>query len=105
LILYPLSFPLASTLTAYHLACFLFPGSVGSIVVQLAKSIPDTKVIAVAGGADKCQWVRDVLGADHALDYKAEGFAKDFRKLLKDSGYADCVFENVGGELLDLVSS
>lgn len=63
----------------------LFIGSVGSIVVQLAKSIPNTTVVAVAGGDDKCAWVKETLGADIALNYKADGFAKLFRQTLKVS--------------------
>ena len=47
-------------------------GAVGSLVVQFAKR-HGARVLAVAGGAAKCAWLRDTLGADWTLDYK--GFA------------------------------
>ncbi len=78
-------------------------GSVGSIAVQIAK-LRGAKVIAVAGGAEKCEWIKRELGADEALDYKAPGFYKAYRDtVVKKYGYADVVFENVGGEMLDAV--
>ncbi|CAD6920767.1 unnamed protein product [Tilletia controversa] len=75
-------------------------GSVGSIVVQLAK-IAGATVVAVAGGSAKCAWLKDELKADHALDYKEKGFLPKYKKLLKDLGFIDACFENVGGDLLD----
>ena len=46
-------------------------GAVGSAVGQIAK-IMGCRVVGVAGGAEKCAWLRDALGFDAALDYKAE---------------------------------
>ncbi|KAK0522856.1 hypothetical protein OC834_006123 [Tilletia horrida] len=79
-------------------------GSVGSIVVQIAK-IAGARVVAVAGGQAKCDWLKNDLGADYALDYKAEGFMPKYKKLLKELGFVDACFENVGGELLDVTLS
>lgn len=77
-------------------------GSVGSIVVQLAK-LKGCKVIAVAGGADKCAWLKNTLGADEALDYKDPNFRATYKQITtKKYGYIDAVFENVGGWMLDL---
>ena len=76
-------------------------GSVGSIVVQLCK-LKGCKVIATAGTDEKCKWIKETLGADEALNYKSPSFQKDFRDLIKSNGFAHCVFENVGGEQLDL---
>src|SRR5271170_3314231 len=45
-------------------------GAVGSIVGQIAK-IRGANVIGVAGGAEKCAWLKDQLGFDEAVDYKA----------------------------------
>ena len=72
-------------------------GAVGSAVVQIAKAKGMT-VIGSAGGADKCQWVRD-LGADAAIDYKA---APVVRSLMEAAPKGiDVYFDNVGGEHLD----
>ncbi|TKY84619.1 hypothetical protein EX895_006521 [Sporisorium graminicola] len=77
-------------------------GSVGSIVVQLAK-LKGCKVIAVAGADDKCEWLKSSLGADEALNYKHPDFKQTYRELVtKKYGYIDALFENVGGEILDL---
>jgi len=73
-------------------------GAVGSTVVQIAKASGMT-VIGSAGGADKCAWVKD-LGADHVIDYKAEGSL--VKKLAEAApGGIDVYFDNVGGEHLD----
>jgi NADPH-dependent curcumin reductase CurA len=45
-------------------------GAVGSIFVQIAKKIVGCKtVIGIAGGKEKCDWVKS-LGADECVDYK-----------------------------------
>ncbi|KAK4055378.1 hypothetical protein OIO90_003216 [Microbotryomycetes sp. JL221] len=74
-------------------------GAVGSVACQICK-IRGLKVIAVAGGPDKCKWLQEELGVDVALDYKSPTYNKEFREATK--GYIDCMFDNVGGELLDL---
>ncbi|EPQ29978.1 uncharacterized protein PFL1_02651 [Pseudozyma flocculosa PF-1] len=77
-------------------------GSVGSLVVQMAK-LKGCKVIAVAGSDDKCKWLKESLKADEALNYKHADFKKTYREVTqKKYGYIDVVFENVGGEVLDL---
>ncbi len=50
-------------------------GSVGSIVGQIAK-IKECRVIGVAGGKDKCNWLTSELGFDAAVDYKNEAVFK-----------------------------
>ena len=74
-------------------------GAVGSLVVQLAK-IKGCRVVGVAGGAEKCAWVLDELGADAVIDYRAtenmsEALAEHFPLGL------DVYFDNVGGEILE----
>lgn len=56
-------------------------------------------MIAIAGGAEKCKWLKEVIGVDAALDYKSAGFKKEFKEVV---GYLDVYFDNVGGEILDL---
>ncbi|PSJ40721.1 NADP-dependent oxidoreductase [Allosphingosinicella deserti] len=72
-------------------------GGVGSAVVQIAKAKGMT-VIGSAGGADKCAWVRE-LGADVAIDYKAEPVAHALLRAAPKG--VDVYFDNVGGDHLD----
>jgi NADPH-dependent curcumin reductase CurA len=75
-------------------------GAVGSIVGQIAR-IKGCRVVGIAGGAQKCAYVRDVLGFDACVDYKAGGLAEALRAACP--GGIDVYFENVGGEILDTV--
>jgi hypothetical protein len=75
-------------------------GAVGSVAVQLAKAA-GARVIACAGTADKCAWLRDTLGADAAIDYRAEHVADALSRLAPD-GLA-MAFDNVGGRQLEIV--
>jgi NADPH-dependent curcumin reductase CurA len=75
-------------------------GSVGSIVGQIAR-IKGARAVGIAGGPDKCRWLVEELGFDAAIDYKAG----DLRSQLKASAPdgVDVFFDNVGGEILELV--
>ncbi|KAH8916353.1 alcohol dehydrogenase [Atractiella rhizophila] len=77
-------------------------GSVGIVACQIAKKVFDCKVIAVAGSADKCAWLENDIGVDVALNYKDKDFAKQFREKV---GYLNVMFDNVGGEILNLALS
>ena len=46
-------------------------GAVGSIVGQIAK-IKGCTVIGIAGGQEKCNYIKNELGFDEAIDYKSE---------------------------------
>ena len=72
-------------------------GAVGSAVVQIAKARGMT-VIGSAGGAEKCEWVRE-LGADAAIDYKAGPVVKALMDAAPKG--IDVYFDNVGGDHLD----
>ncbi|KIY02783.1 uncharacterized protein Z520_01248 [Fonsecaea multimorphosa CBS 102226] len=76
-------------------------GAVGSMVVQIAKKVLGCKkVIGFAGTEAKCRWVES-LGADLCLNYKAATFHDDLVQATR--GFVDVFFDNVGGEILDLV--
>ncbi len=75
-------------------------GAVGQTVGQLAK-IKGCRVVGIAGGPEKCQWVVDELGFDACIDYKA-GPVNDGLKTHCPDG-VDIYFDNVGGEILDAV--
>jgi NADPH-dependent curcumin reductase len=75
-------------------------GAVGQTVGQLAK-IKGCRVVGIAGGAAKCEWVVKELGFDACIDYKS-GPVKDGLKEHCPNGI-DVYFDNVGGEILDTV--
>ena len=73
-------------------------GAVGSLVGQIAK-IKGARVVGIAGADDKCRWIKDDLGFDEAINYKKENVLEMLKKHCPDG--IDCVFENVGGQILD----
>jgi NADPH-dependent curcumin reductase CurA len=73
-------------------------GAVGSLVGQLAKARGGT-VIGSAGSPEKVAWLRDELGFDAALDYKAAPIAEQLRAAAPDG--IDVYFDNVGGDHLE----
>ena len=73
-------------------------GSVGSLVGQIAK-IKGCRVIGVAGGAEKCAWLKSELGFDEAVDYKA-GDLYAALKAAAPKGI-DVYFDNTGGDILE----
>lgn len=76
-------------------------GPTGSMVVQIAKKMLSCKkVVGIAGSDDKCKWVES-LGADTCLNYKKPSFKQDLIKAT--DGYVEVYFDNVGGEILDLM--
>lgn len=79
-------------------------GAVGSAVGQLAK-MKGCRVVGIAGGKEKCDYVVNDLGFDACIDYKAAATPKDFFSALKAAtpDGIDGHFENVGGMVLDSV--
>lgn len=75
-------------------------GAVGSVACQLA-AIHGARVIGIAGGPEKGRFVTETLGADAAVDYKNEDVGARLDELAPDG--VDVYFDNVGGELLDVV--
>jgi hypothetical protein len=73
-------------------------GAVGSVVGQLAK-ILGCRVVGIAGGPAKCDYVVRELGLDACLDYKAGGLPEALHAACPSG--VDVYFENVGGEMLD----
>ena len=76
-------------------------GAVGTVVGQLAKSY-GCYVVGIAGGPEKCSYVKDVLKFDECIDYKAG----NLNQTLKDACHngIDIYFENVGGEVTRAVA-
>ncbi|PPU91714.1 NADP-dependent oxidoreductase [Xanthomonas albilineans] len=75
-------------------------GPVGASVAQIAK-LRGANVIAIAGGAEKCRYLRKELGMDTVLDHRAADFAAQLRTAAADG--IDVYFENVGGHVFDAV--
>jgi NADPH-dependent curcumin reductase CurA len=74
-------------------------GATGSTVGQIAKLKGAAKVIGIAGGPRKCEWIVEELGFDAAIDYKSQDVAEALREAAPDG--IDLYFDNVGGEILD----
>jgi NADPH-dependent curcumin reductase CurA len=69
-------------------------GAVGTVVGQLGKEY-GCRVIGIAGGPEKCSFVKDELKFDHCIDYKAENLDEEVKKACPNG--IDIYFENVGG--------
>ncbi len=76
-------------------------GAVGSAVGQIAK-ILGLRAIGIAGGSEKCRYVKEELQFDDCLDYKSENFADKLGLACPDG--VDIYFENVGGEVTKTVA-
>ena len=75
-------------------------GAVGSIAGQIAK-IRGCRVIGIAGGRAKCDWVVSEAGFDGAIDYRSEDVGPRLSQLCPKG--IDVYFDNVGGMILDEV--
>jgi NADPH-dependent curcumin reductase len=75
-------------------------GSVGSLVCQIGRKL-GLHVVGIAGGAEKCRWLRDECGIAATIDYKSEDVGARLDALCPQG--IDTVFENVGGPVMDLV--
>ena len=73
-------------------------GATGSVVAQIAK-LKGCRVIGIAGGQEKCQWLLDACGLDGVIDYKSEDIGARLGELCPDD--IDVFFDNVGGDTLE----
>ena len=53
----------------------------------------------ITGSDEKCDWIVNELGFDHAINYKKGPIGKSLSKFCPDG--VDIYFDNVGGETLD----
>jgi NADPH2:quinone reductase len=70
---------------------------IGTTAIQLAKAFGAT-VIVTAGSAEKCAACLR-LGADHAIDYRAEDFVEAVARITSRRG-VDVVLDMVGGDYI-----
>ncbi|HWM48767.1 MAG TPA: NADP-dependent oxidoreductase [Xanthobacteraceae bacterium] len=75
-------------------------GAVGSVVGQIAK-IKGARAVGIAGGAEKCRYVRDELGFDDCLDHRAPDLGERLKAACPNG--IDVYFENVGGKVFEAV--
>ncbi len=73
-------------------------GATGSVAAQIAK-IEGCRVVGIAGGPDKCAWLRDRAKLDGTIDYKSEDVRARIGALCPDG--VDVYFDNVGGPILE----
>lgn len=73
-------------------------GATGSSAVQISR-IVGCRTIGIAGGADKCRWVVEALGAEAAIDYKHENVGARLSELCPNG--IGVYFDNVGGPILE----
>lgn len=73
-------------------------GATGSIAGQIAK-IKGCRVVGIAGGPQKCQWLLDEAGFDDVIDYKNEDVNAAIGRTCPDK--VDVFFDNVGGDILE----
>jgi NADPH:quinone reductase len=74
-------------------------GGVGLSAMQIGKAL-GARVIATAGSDEKLDFCLQ-QGAEHALNYRNEGWADQVKKITNNHG-ADCIYDPVGGDIFDL---
>ena len=74
-------------------------GAVGSVVGQIGK-IKGCRVVGIAGGPEKCNYIVEELGFDEAIDYKSESLYPAVKRACPKG--IDIYFDNIGGEMLDV---
>ncbi len=75
-------------------------GPVGSMVGQLARHA-GARVVAIAGGEEKCALAREHFGFDAAIDHRGQSFPDRLAEACPDG--IDLYFENIGGPVLAAV--
>src|ERR1700761_1749290 len=75
-------------------------GAVGSAVGQIAR-IKGARAIGIAGGKDKCDFVKKELGFDECLDHRDPDLAAKLKAACPKG--IDVYFENVGGAVFEAV--
>lgn len=73
-------------------------GATGSVVAQIAR-LKGCRVVGIAGGQEKCDWLRSACRVDAVIDYKCENLVERIGELCPDG--VDVFFDNVGGATLE----
>jgi NADPH-dependent curcumin reductase CurA len=75
-------------------------GPVGSLVGQLAR-LEGARAVGIAGGAEKCAYVKNELAFDAAVDHRAPDFCEALKAACPNG--IDVYYENVGGHVSQAV--
>lgn len=75
-------------------------GAVGSAVGQIAR-IKGARAVGIAGGKEKCDYVKNELGFDECLDHRDPDLAAKLKEACPKG--IDVYFENVGGKVFEAV--
>lgn len=75
-------------------------GAVGQIVGQLAR-LAGCYVVGIAGGKDKCDYIKNIQKFDQTIDYKHENVFQKLNDYCPNG--IDVYFDNVGGVITDSV--
>ncbi|MDT0575979.1 NADP-dependent oxidoreductase [Croceicoccus sp. F390] len=74
-------------------------GATGLLACQIGRLL-GAQVIGIAGGPEKCAYLKDRIGVAMAIDYKNEDVAA---RIIAFGKEPTALFENVGGEILDAI--
>jgi len=75
-------------------------GATGSLAGQVAKNL-GCRVIGLTSRDDKCRWLTDTAGFDHAINYRTQDLDAELTRLAPDG--VDVYFDNVGGDILNTI--
>lgn len=73
-------------------------GATGSVAAQIAR-IKGCQVVGIAGGEEKCNWLRDACKLHQVIDYKSEDLNRRLAQVCPQG--VDVFFDNVGGDTLE----
>ena len=73
-------------------------GATGSVAGQIAR-IKGCRVVGIAGGPEKCRWLKEEAGFDDVIDYKNENVNARIAETCPKK--VDVFFDNVGGDILE----
>lgn len=73
-------------------------GATGSVVAQIAR-LKGCRVVGIAGGQEKCAWLRTACKLDAVIDYRTEALPQRIAELCPDG--VNVFFDNVGGTTLE----
>lgn len=73
-------------------------GATGSVAGQIAR-IKGCRVVGIAGGPEKCAWLKEQAGFDDVIDYKNEDVSARIAETCPNK--VDVFFDNVGGDILE----
>ncbi|KAI9006816.1 oxidoreductase [Hyaloraphidium curvatum] len=76
-------------------------GATGMVAAQIYKHVLGCRVVGIAGGKAKCNFLIDDLGLDAAVDYKSPSFKKELAAACSKG--VDEYYDNVSGPVTEAV--